>query len=69
MSDEQKQEIGTIVWTDLTVSDAESVRDFYSEVVGWQAEDHNMGEYNDFDMNAPASGKSITGKAEKAPSF
>jgi hypothetical protein len=29
-----KQSAGTIVWTDLTVDDAEGVRDFYREVVG-----------------------------------
>lgn len=61
MAEEQKPEIGTIVWTDLTVDNAETVRDFYSEVVGWKPNDHDMGEYNDFDMNKPESGETVTG--------
>lgn len=27
---------GTIGWVDLTVADAESTRDFYRDVVGWE---------------------------------
>jgi predicted enzyme related to lactoylglutathione lyase len=46
---------GTIVWTDLTVSDAERVRDFYSAVVGWQPEPVDMGAYSDFNMVPPGS--------------
>lgn len=30
------QVIGEVVWTDLTVDDADGLRDFYAEVVGWQ---------------------------------
>lgn len=43
--------IGTIVWTDLTVPDAEHIRHFYQEVVGWQADAVDMEGYNDFSMN------------------
>lgn len=35
MSDALKPEIGAVGWFDLTVEDAESVRDFYAGVVGW----------------------------------
>ena len=42
---------GTIVWTDLTVANAEKVRDFYHEVVGWEPSSVSMGEYEDFSMN------------------
>ncbi len=35
MSDQPRT--GIIKWVDLTVDDAEGVRDFYSAVVGWQA--------------------------------
>ena len=60
MSDE-KIEVGTIVWRDLTVENASDIRDFYSEVVGWKAESVSMGEYDDFNMNAPRSGTPVAG--------
>jgi predicted enzyme related to lactoylglutathione lyase len=53
--------IGTIAWRDLTVPDAAVVRDFYSAVVGWQAEPLSMGEYDDFVMKSPANGEAIAG--------
>jgi hypothetical protein len=37
---------------DLTVDQAERVRDFYQAVVGWQPEAQSMGAYSDFVMNA-----------------
>jgi len=54
-----KQVIGEIVWRDLTVPNAAAVRDFYREVVGWEAVDHPMpaedgGEsYADYVMQTP----------------
>ena len=45
-----KKPLGSIVWTDLTVNNADEVRDFYSQVVGWKHEDVSMGEYNDYVM-------------------
>lgn len=47
---------GTITWQDLTVSDAETVRDFYEAVVGWKPEALSMGAYSDFVMNADGGG-------------
>jgi predicted enzyme related to lactoylglutathione lyase len=35
---------GTITWQDLTVGDAEAIRDFYAAVVGWTPESVKMGE-------------------------
>lgn len=55
MSEKKKPEIGSIAWTDLTVENAETVRDFYSEVVGWKPSPVSMGDYSDFNMNAPES--------------
>lgn len=52
---------GTIVWRDLTVADAEAVRDFYAAVVGWHTEPVDMGGYVDFSMVAPASGETVAG--------
>ena len=43
---------GSISWTDLTVADAEAVRDFYQAVAGWTPEAQPMGAYSDFVMNA-----------------
>jgi len=62
MSDDAiKPKVGTVVWIDLTVNDAEQVRDFYSLVVGWQPSSVDMDGYCDFNMNAPASGEPIAG--------
>lgn len=60
MSNEQP-ETGAMVWIDLTVENAETVRDFYTAVVGWTSEDVDMGEYSDYSMNTPESGTTITG--------
>lgn len=40
--------VGTIMWQDLTIPDAESVRDFYRQVVGWEFRGEEMGGYEDF---------------------
>ena len=63
MSD--KPEIGSITWFDLTVPNAEEVKSFYKEVVGWKSENVNMGEYNDFNMQSPDSGDTKTGICHK----
>lgn len=43
---------GTISWQDLTVEDAEKLRDFYQSVIGWSPEPVTMGGYADFVMTA-----------------
>lgn len=43
---------GKIVWTDLTVQNAESVKEFYRHVVGWTPEPVGMGDYEDYNMLA-----------------
>ncbi len=60
MSD-QKLEVGSIGWIDLTVPDAEAIRDFYGDVVGWKHESVDMGGYSDFCMTEPDSGKQVVG--------
>jgi uncharacterized protein len=52
---------GSVVWTDLTVKDADSVRDFYQDVVGWKASPLSMGDYDDFNMLAPGSDRPVAG--------
>lgn len=61
MTDAPRPTPGTIVWNDLTVPDAVAVREFYADVVGWQAEPVKMGEYDDFNMIAPATGEPAAG--------
>jgi len=63
MAKQEKPEIGSVSWFDLTVPNAEEVRDFYSKVIGWQYQGVPMenGKYEDYNMNAPESGKTVTG--------
>lgn len=51
MSDKESV-YGTIGWIDLTVPNAENVKDFYAEVTGWKPEAVPMGDYNDYNMTA-----------------
>jgi predicted enzyme related to lactoylglutathione lyase len=51
---------GTIGWIDMTVDDAETVRDFYKAVVGWGHENVSMGDYADFSMTTPC-GEAVSG--------
>ena len=53
-------DVGKIGWTDLTVEAADSVRDFYSAVVGWKAEGVPMGGYEDYCM-VPEEGGAVAG--------
>jgi predicted enzyme related to lactoylglutathione lyase len=53
--------VGTIAWRDLTVRDAEMVRDFYSQVVGWQAAPVEVQGYNDFIMMPPDTANPVAG--------
>lgn len=55
------ENIGKIGWIDMTVDDADSLRDFYKDVVGWTVEDTNMGDYSDYTMMSPADGAAIAG--------
>ena len=59
MPDEPK--VGTVAWQDLTVPDAERVRDFYAAVVGWKPQPVDMGGYSDFNMVAPSTGQPAAG--------
>ena len=46
--------LGTVGWVDITVPDAEKLRDFYCSVVGWTHQSVDMGGYSDFSMITPA---------------
>lgn len=58
MSDKQ---VGRIMWVDLTVPEAGQVKDFYTQVVGWNSEAVDMGEYSDFNMLPPAEKEAVAG--------
>lgn len=51
---------GQIGWIDLTVPDADGLRDFYSGVTGWTPAPVSVGDYQDYCMNA-ANGQSVAG--------
>lgn len=55
-----KHKFGQVSWVDLTVKNAEQVRDFYKEVVGWNSADVDMGGYSDYNMNLE-DGKMVAG--------
>ncbi|MDF1660735.1 MAG: VOC family protein [Planctomycetota bacterium] len=61
MSEEKKTKLGSISWRDLTVENAEEVKDFYSKVVGWDSANHDMGGYNDFMMNKSGTNDTVAG--------
>jgi uncharacterized protein len=52
MSDENKPVAGTVCWYDLTVPNAEEIRDFYQAVVGWTSTAEDMEDYEDYNMIA-----------------
>ena len=62
MSDDPEiSKVGTLAWRDLTVPDAENIRNFYKDVVGWESQAVEMDGYSDFNMVAPGSGESVAG--------
>jgi len=59
------QKTGKILWQDLTVEDAEQVRDFYSAVVGWTFEKVSLGDYEDYNMIHPEDKAVVAGICHK----
>ena len=60
-ADQADQRPGRIGWQDLTVDNAEVVRDFYSEVVGWKTMPLDMGDYDDYVMLTPEGQAGVAG--------
>ena len=52
---------GKVGWIDMTVENAEAIRDFYATVVGFRPEPVDMGGYSDYNMTMPASGEAVAG--------
>lgn len=61
MSESSKPALGTIGWADLSVANANEVRDFYQAVVGWRSQDVPMGEYSDYAMLPPMGDTAVSG--------
>jgi len=53
--------IGTIAWLDLSVNNAEVVKSFYQEVIGWKVDNISMGEYDDYAMLEPINSEAVAG--------
>lgn len=56
-----KKDIGRISWIDLTVPDAESIREFYGKVTGWKSDPVSMGDYYDYCMVPPDGRDPVAG--------
>jgi uncharacterized protein len=52
---------GTVMWHDLTVENAEQVRDFYAAVVGWRPEPVQVHEHDDYNMMCGDDGQPTAG--------
>ena len=61
MAGKKRVKLGTIAWVDLTVKNAEVVRDFYAAVAGWKPEAVSMGRYSDYNMIDLETGRSVAG--------
>lgn len=61
MSSSEAPAQGSVAWTDLTVADADRIRDFYNSVVGWDPVPVPMGAYHDYQMNTPGTGQPVAG--------
>jgi predicted enzyme related to lactoylglutathione lyase len=55
------KEIGEILWVDLTIPNAEKVRDFYLSVTGWEANEFKMGDYSDYVITTPHNKQTVAG--------
>ncbi len=61
MTTPQTHAVGTQIGFDLTVNDAEAIKDFYAAVIGWTSEPLAMGGYDDYFMKSPVTGDVVAG--------
>ena len=59
MSDEHNL-VGKVSWMDLTVNDAEEIRQFYEAVANWTNKPVQMGDYQDYCMES-GDGETVAG--------
>ena len=53
--------IGEMAWLDLTVENANDVKNFYQKVIGWEVEETPMGDHSDYTMKIPDTGEAVSG--------
>ncbi|UUO24826.1 VOC family protein [Colwellia sp. M166] len=53
--------IATMAWLDLSVENAETVKSFYQQVIGWKADNISMGDYDDYAMLEPSGNEAVAG--------
>ena len=58
-------EPGKIGWIDLTVDDATAVKDFYSQVAGWDSSAVSLGDYEDYCVQPAGSDAPVAGICHK----
>ena len=61
MGEPGAKSVGLVPWADLTVPDAEAIKEFYRKVVGWTVSELDMGGYSDYCMNEPQTGQTVAG--------
>jgi uncharacterized protein len=57
----KNKDIGKALWFDLTISNADEVKDFYTETIGWNSTEHQMNEYSDYNMISPINDETLAG--------
>lgn len=61
MSDKTNIQVGSIGWVDLTVQNADKTVQFYKDVVGWDIEKMDMGDYNDYILKIKGTNIPVAG--------
>lgn len=61
----ENRKFGLIEWADLTVPNADEVREFYEKVVGWKSEGCLMGDHEDFVMSSSDGEDAVGGVCHK----
>jgi predicted enzyme related to lactoylglutathione lyase len=61
LADNPVPPVGQVGWIDLTVADADALRDFYADVTGWTPTSLSMGDYSDYCMSPPGADKPVAG--------
>jgi predicted enzyme related to lactoylglutathione lyase len=56
---------GSVIGFDLTVPDADGIRDFYAAVIGWSHGGFDMGGYSDYFMKIDSTGEPVAGLCHK----
>ncbi|MBN1154991.1 VOC family protein [candidate division KSB1 bacterium] len=61
MDESIKQQMGKIEWVDLTVENADEIKDFYKSVIGWRETSVRMDGYKDYNMVGKEVNEGVAG--------